>query len=51
MPLPKKLAAKKSLITTADVAPSAGDPPTKAEYDLLAALANEVKATLNAMNA
>lgn len=35
-------------ITTADIPPAAGDPPTKAEFDAMALLVNELKAKINA---
>lgn len=42
---------KVATITSADAAAAAGDPPTKAEFDVVVTLINEIKTKLNAIAA
>ena len=44
-----KVARVTALVASADAAAAAGEAPTKAEFDKVVALANELKAQLNAM--
>lgn len=44
-----KLSASIAQVTAANATASAGDAPTKAEFDVLVTLANQLKTTVNAI--
>lgn len=44
-----KLSASIAQVTAANAAAAAGDAPTKAEFDVLVTLANQLKTTVNAI--